>query len=88
MSRRTEPDVEELRPSRWLGILFALSLGAFIEILAVHLLPLGPVNLLNNVVYVGLALSVALGYRRFVRRALIARRRDRARRERPAQPRV
>ena len=88
MSRRAEPEVEELRPSRWLGILFALSFGAFVEIVAAHVLPIGPVNLLNNVVYIGLALSVALGYRRFVRRALIARRRDRARRERPTQPRV
>ena len=62
------------------GLLFALSLGALLARVAAQALSPGALGLFDFAVYVGLALSVALAYRGFVRRALIARRRERARR--------
>ena len=55
--------------------------GALAGRLARDVLPGGALGLFDLAIYVTLALSVALAYRRFVRRTLIARRRARARRE-------
>ena len=72
---------EEARPRRPIvGMLFAVSAGAFIARVASQLLAPGPLGAFDFIVYLGLALSVALAYRRFVRNALIQRRRERARR--------
>ena len=80
MSRGREPDAPR---SRWVSIVFALTVGALAAQLATHLLAPGALQIFNFAIYIGFALSVAVAYRRFVRRALIERRRARARRATP-----
>ena len=61
-------------------MLFAFSIGALAARVATQLLSPAALGSFDFVVYVGLALSIALAYRRFVRKALIQRRVERARR--------
>ena len=80
MSRRAAPARAAsgaIASGRAIGTLFALSLGALSARVAAQVLSPSALGLFDFAVYVGLALSVALAYRGFVRRALIARRRER-----------
>lgn len=68
------------RRARVLSALFLLSAGALAGRVARDVLPGSALGAFDLAIYVALALSVALAYRRFVRRTLIERRRERARR--------
>ena len=68
--------------ARSFGPLFFFCLGALGARLAGGLLPPFFSSAFDLAVYAGIALGGALAYRRFVRRAMEDRRRDRARRER------
>jgi len=65
------------------GSLFFFCLGALLGRLAPGLFPPLLASMFDWAIYAGIAFSVALAYRRFVRRTIETRRRDRARRERP-----
>ena len=83
VSRRSDPDVPGTPTTpRAIAPLFLLFAGALAGRVARDLLPAPALGVFDLVIYAGIALSVALAYRRFARRALAAGRRDRQRRER------
>jgi hypothetical protein len=73
-------------PRATFGALFFFCIGALAAKLVDGALPPFFVSAFALFVYAGIATSVALAYRRFVRRAIDDRRRERARREAHAGP--
>ncbi|MGE3856674.1 MAG: hypothetical protein AB7G21_06940 [Dehalococcoidia bacterium] len=74
------PPAEASAAKSSFGALFFFCVGALAMRLVLGVFP-GGVGVFDLLVYAGIAISVAVAYRRFVRRSLEARRRERARQQ-------